>query len=142
MSMQRNRPINRQPTSAATTLGTTPLTISATITARLSRACGALLRAGATSSISAGRLSTRKSRLRPCNWRIAFQAPITSRVSPRRSFSSSMPSVSASWSRRRPTTLSPYCERKPSSRTLLPSRVESGGRVTSAMPTSRDWSMK
>lgn len=37
MSMQRNRPINRQPTSAATTLGTTPLTISATITARASR---------------------------------------------------------------------------------------------------------
>jgi len=61
MSMHRPAPISRQPISAAITLGTAPLTISPTITARLNKACGARVRAGATWSISAGKLNTRKS---------------------------------------------------------------------------------
>src|SRR3546814_4250161 len=41
MSMQRNRPMTRQPISAASTLGTRPLTINVTITASPSSANGA-----------------------------------------------------------------------------------------------------
>ncbi|MNC52207.1 hypothetical protein D3C75_1015400 [compost metagenome] len=142
MSMQRPAPINRQPISAAITLGTAPLTISPTITARLSSACGARVRAGATRSISAGRLSTRKSLGLPCNWRTAFHGPTTSRVSPRRSFSSTSCSSIATCSRRKPTTLRSKRVRKASSRMLLPSSFEPGGSNTSAMPSSWDWSMK
>ena len=53
----------------------------------LPSAYGARLRAGATWSISAGRLSTRKSRFCFCNSRMCFHRPMTSSVSPGRSFS-------------------------------------------------------
>ncbi|MCY1527793.1 hypothetical protein D9M68_628750 [compost metagenome] len=142
MSMQRNRPISRQAISAASTLGTMPLTISTTIAARLNRAKGAWLAAGATSSTSAGRLSTRKLRPWPCNWRIDFQVPITSRVSPSLSFSSISWVSRASRLRRRPITLRSCWLRKARSARLLPISAESGGRVTSAMPTSWDCSVK
>ena len=60
MSTQRKAPINKHAIKAAMALGTKPLTISATMIASEANARGALLAAGATSSISTGRLKTRK----------------------------------------------------------------------------------
>ena len=54
MSIQRVAPINRQAISAATTFGTTPVTISIIMIAKFIKAAGACELAGAISSISAG----------------------------------------------------------------------------------------
>ncbi|MNI81806.1 hypothetical protein D3C73_1384550 [compost metagenome] len=93
-------------------------------------------------STSAGRLNTRKSLGCACNWRTDFHGPITNRVSPSLSFSSTNCSSIAFWPRRRPTTLRSQRLRKFSSSTLLPISCEPGTTATSAMPTAWDWSMK
>ncbi|MNF77859.1 hypothetical protein D3C84_600120 [compost metagenome] len=93
--------------SAAMTLGTGSVTISTIMTARAIRAWMAWLRAGAISSTSAGRPSSRKSLWWVCNWRMRLQLPTTSRLSPISSGSSTSLPVSASPLRRIPTTLRP-----------------------------------
>ena len=73
---------------------------------------------------------------------ISFQGPISSNVSPARSFSFKRSSVCAPSPRRKPIAVSPNSLRKFASTSVLPASSEAGGTMTSAIPISCDRSEK